>query len=140
MSKLKKLNEQRAEQQRVMDELINSADGENRALTDDEIARFDAAEAAIRAIDETISREERTRRDVINRGGNTEMEERAAMDSQMFSDYVLGRVTEMRAGEQNVSMGNNGAIIPTTIAQEIIKEVKDRCPILEGAKIYRTKG
>lgn len=105
MSKLKKLNEQRAEQQRVMDELINSADGENRALTDDEIARFDAAEAAIRAIDETISREERTRRDVINRGGNTEMEERAAMDSQMFSDYVLGRVTEMRAGEQNVSMG-----------------------------------
>ena len=123
MSKLKKLNEQRAEQQRVMDELINSADGENRALTDDEIARFDAAEAAIRAIDETISREERTRRDVINRGGNTEMEERAAMDSQMFSDYVLGRVTEMRAGEQNVSMGNNGAIIPTTIAQEIIKEV-----------------
>lgn len=88
MSKLKKLNEQRAEQQRVMDELINSADGENRALTDDEIARFDAAEAAIRAIDETISREERTRRDVINRGGNTEMEERAAMDSQMFSDYV----------------------------------------------------
>lgn len=43
MSKLKKLNEQRAEQQRVMDELINSADGENRALTDDEIARFDAA-------------------------------------------------------------------------------------------------
>lgn len=140
MSKLKKLNEQRAEQQRVMDELINSADGESRALTDDEIARFDAAEAAIRAIDETISREERTRRDMINRGGNTETEERAARDSQIFSDYVLGRVTEMRAGEQNVSMGNNGAIIPTTIAQEIIKEVKDRCPILEGAKIYRTKG
>ena len=46
----------------------------------------------------------------------------------------------MRTGEQNVSMGNNGAIIPTTIAHEIIKEVKDRCPILEGAKIYRTKG
>lgn len=140
MNKLKKLNEQRAEQQRVMDELINSADSENRALTADEIAKFDAAEAAIKAIDETISREERARKDVISRGGNAEMEERAARDSQMFSDYVLGRVTEMRTGEQNVSMGNNGAIIPTTIAHEIIKEVKDRCPILEGAKIYRTKG
>ena len=140
MNKLKKLNEQRAEQQRVMDELINSADSENRALTADEIAKFDAAEAAIKAIDETISREERARKDVISRGGNTEMEERAARDSQMFSDYILGRATEMRTGEQNVSMGNNGAIIPTTIAHEIIKEVKDRCPILEGAKIYRTKG
>lgn len=140
MNKLKKLNEQRAEQQRVMDELINSADSENRALTADEIAKFDAAEAAIEAIDETISREERARKNVITRGGDTEMEERAARDSQMFSDYVLGRVTEMRTGEQNVSMGNNGAIIPTTIAREIIKEVKDRCPILEGATIYRTKG
>ena len=140
MNKLKKLNEQRAEQQRVMDELINSADSENRALTADEIAKFDAAEAAIKAIDETISREERARKDVISRGGNAEMEERAARDSQMCSDYDLGRVTEMRTGEQNVSMGNNGAIIPTTIAHEIIKEVKDRCPILEGAKIYRTKG
>ena len=139
MNKLKKLNEQRAEQQRVMDELINSADSENRALTADEIAKFDAAEAAIKAIDETISREERARKNVITRG-DTEMEERAARDSQMFSDYVLGRVTEMRTGEQNVSMGNNGAIIPTTIAREIIKEVKDRCPILEGATIYRTKG
>lgn len=140
MNKLKKLNEQRAEQQCVMDELINSADSENRALTADEIAKFDAAEAAIKAIDETISREERARKNVITRGGDTEMEERAARDSQMFSDYVLGRVTEMRTGEQNVSMGNNGAIIPTTIAREIIKEVKDRCPILEGATIYRTKG
>ncbi len=95
MNKLKKLNEQRAEQQRVMDELINSADSENRALTADEIAKFDAAEAAIKAIDETISREERARKDVISRGGNAEMEERAARDSQMFSDYVLGRVTEI---------------------------------------------
>ena len=73
MNKLKKLNEQRAEQQRVMDELINSADSENRALTTDEIAKFDAAEAAIKAIDETISREERARKDVIScdklRGG-----------------------------------------------------------------------
>ena len=42
MNKLKKLNEQRAEQQRVMDELINSADSENRALTADEIAKFAA--------------------------------------------------------------------------------------------------
>ena len=33
MNKLKKLNEQRAEQQRVMDELINSADSENRIFS-----------------------------------------------------------------------------------------------------------
>ena len=37
-------------------------------------------------------------------------------------------------------MGNNGAIIPTTIANRIIKAVKDRCPILAGATIYNVKG
>ena len=37
-------------------------------------------------------------------------------------------------------MGDNGAIIPTTIANRIIKEVKDRCPILEKATIYNVKG
>ena len=49
MNKLKKLNEQRAEQQRVMDELINSADSENRALTADEIAKFEAVEGVIKS-------------------------------------------------------------------------------------------
>ena len=73
MSKLKKLNEQRAEQQRVMDELINSADGENRALTDDEIARLDAAEAAIRAIDETIGVKDLPPGVVNTPGGNQEL-------------------------------------------------------------------
>lgn len=31
-------------------------------------------------------------------------------------------------GEQNVDMTNNGAIIPTTIANRIIKAVKDPLP------------
>ena len=37
-------------------------------------------------------------------------------------------------------MSNNGAIIPTSIANRIIKAVKDRCPILAGATIYNVKG
>jgi len=137
--KFKVLVEKREEQQRIMDGLVGNADTENRAMTEEEMAQFDAAEAEIRAIDATIEREERTR-SIQRDPAPSEPEERAVADEREFVDYVLGRVSEMRAGEQNMTMANNGAIIPTTIANRIIKAVKDRCPILAGSTIYNVKG
>lgn len=141
MVNLKALMEKRAEQQKIMDDLISKADTETRAMTEDEVAQFDVAEAEIRAIDETIAREEKARN--IERREykpNQTAEERAIEDEKNFADYVMGKVGELRAGEQNMTMANNGAIIPTTIANKIIKAVKDRCPILAGATIYNVKG
>lgn len=139
MTNLKALLEQRADYQQTMDNLVSTADIETRAMTEEEVAQFDAAESAIRAIDDTIAREERARS--MNRPPEASgVENRAAEEEQAFADYVLGRVSEMRAGEQNMTMGNNGAIIPTTIANRIIKAVRDRCPILARATIYNVKG
>lgn len=122
-----------------MDSLVSKADQETRAMTDEEVAEFDAAEKEIRAIDETIARDERAR-SAEKKTVPTAMEERAAAEEREFADYVMGKITEMRAGEQNMTMSNNGAIIPTTIANRIIKAVKDRCPILARATIYNVKG
>ena len=139
MTNLKALLEKRADYQQTMDNLVSTADIETRAMTEEEVAQFDAAESAIRAIDDTIAREERARS--MNRPPEASgVENRAAEEEQAFADYVLGRVSEMRAGEQNMTMGNNGAIIPTTIANRIIKAVRDRCPILARATIYNVKG
>lgn len=139
MSKLKALMEKRAALQEQMERIVEVADAENRAMSEEEMGNFDAAEKEIKAIDETIEREERARnlerKDFISGGRDEDqVEERA------FADYVMGKVTELRAGEQNITMGNNGAIIPTTIANRIIKEVKDRCPIFEKSTIYNVKG
>lgn len=139
MSKLKALMEKRAEYQAVMEELLDLAEQEKRAMTDEETSRFDEAENEIRAIDETIEREERARNIQKQKASSSE-EERATEEEKAFADYVLGRVSELRAGEQNMTMANNGAIIPTTIANRIIKEVKDHCPILARATIYNVKG
>ncbi|MDE7234376.1 MAG: hypothetical protein K2N29_04870, partial [Ruminiclostridium sp.] len=43
-------------------------------------------------------------------------------------------------GEQNFTMGNNGAIIPQSIARRIITEVKQVCPIFAGCTRYSAKG
>lgn len=141
MTNLKALMEKRAEQQKIMNDLVSAADTEKRAMSEEETAQFDAAEKEIRAIDETIAREERARK-VENREYHEPdtAEERAVKEEQEFADYVLGKVSEMRAGEQNMTMANNGAIIPTTIANRIIKAVKDRCPILARATVYNVKG
>ena len=135
MINLKALMEKRAEQQQIMENLLHTADTETRAMSEEEAAQFDAAEKEIRAIDETIAREERARK-VEKKAVPSEAEERAADEERAFADYVMGKVPELRAGEQNMDMGNNGAIIPTSIANRIIKEVKDRCPILAKATIY----
>lgn len=139
MKNLKALLEKRAEYQQTMDNLVNTADTENRAMTEEEVAQFDAAEKELRAIDETIAREERAR-SITKKTAPTTEEERAAEEEKEFADYVMGKISEMRAGEQNMTMANNGAIIPTSIANRIIKAVKDRCPILRGATVYNVKG
>lgn len=139
---LKALIEKRAELKAAMEALVGKADTENRAMSEDEAAQFDAAEAEIRAIDQTLDRAQRARNvmDVETPNSPDSVEERAAAEEKAFADYVLGRVAELRAGEQNMTMGNNGAIIPTSIANRIIKAVKDRCPILAGATLYNVKG
>lgn len=139
MTNLKALMERREELRQNMETLVNTADTECRAMTEEETAQFDAAESEIRAIDATIEREERTR-GVSNLPAPTDAEERAAAEESAFVDYVLGRASELRAGEQNMTMANNGAIIPTSIADRIVTAVRDRCPILSGATIYRVNG
>ena len=120
MKKLKALLERRVELQNQMDALVTAADTEERAMTEEETTQFDAAEAEIRAIDATVAREERARNLESPAAPTGTVEERAAAEEQAFADYVLGRVSELRAGEQNMTMANNGAIIPTSIADRII--------------------
>lgn len=139
MTNLKALMEKRAELQQSMDELVSTADQETRAMTEEEVAKFDAAEREIKAIDETVAREERAR-NVEKKAIPDAAEERAIQEEADFANFILGKVSELRAGEQNMTMANNGAIIPTSIANRIIKAVKDRCPILAKATIYNVKG
>jgi len=139
MTNLKAIVERRAELHAQMQAITAAAETENRAMTAEEIAQFDEMEAEIRAIDETLEREERARRLEPSAPAGS-AEERAEADSRAFSDYICGRSMELRTGEQNMTMANNGAIIPVSIASRIIKAVSDRCPILAGATRYNVPG
>lgn len=142
---LKALNEQRTELVQQMKDLTAQADVEKRAFTTEEDTRFEELDGKIKAIDSTIEKMERARDlklNVIepekkNELTTEEIEERA------FENYIrseCGAPVEVRAGEQNLNMGNNGAVIPTTIANRIITTIKDISPILSRATMYAVKG
>ena len=141
---LKALEEKRAELQEQMMALATITEGaegvEARALTDEERAEFDRIEKEISAIDDSIAIAEKARKVMTAAPARSETENRAEAEERAFVDYVMGRTMELRDGEQNMTMGNNGAIIPTSIANRIIKKVKDLCPILAGCTMYSVKG
>ena len=57
-----------------------------------------------------------------------------------MAEYVRsGKLTEIRAGV-NMTLGDNGAIIPTTIANKIIETVENICPIFDLSSKYNVKG
>lgn len=144
MNKFKKLMEQRAALQAEMQQLLDTAQNEERAMNEEETTKFDELEGKIKAIDTTVKAEERARDLSLNVHSNEHheelrAEERAAAEEQAFADYIRGVVSEKRA-DVNMTTGDNGAVIPASIANKIIKKVYDICPIYQLADHYNVAG
>lgn len=138
--RLKALTEKRSELVSKMNSLVSTADTENRALTEEETAAFDAAEKEVKALDETISREERARGLVISDKSAVPAQSTADQEERAFANYILGRAQEQRAGEIQLTQGANGAIVPVSIANRIVKAVRDKVPFLQLADVVNTNG
>lgn len=139
---LKALIEQKNEKLARMEALLSAAETETRAMSGKEAAEFDRLEGEVRGLTDTIDRAERAREMEMQPPGKDGegAKRKETAEERAFAAYILGDESERRAGEQNMTMGNNGAIIPTTISNRIVKAVKDRCPILEGSTYYSVKG
>lgn len=137
----KGLEEKRTDLMLEMNQIVEGAKAETRTLTDKEETRFEEIKKEIKKIDTTLAaiEEERTLNDKKATKSKKE-ETRELAEERAFENFIRGKIVENRSGEQNLTFGNNGAVIPTTIANKIIKEVKDRCPILAKATMYSVKG
>ncbi len=153
---IKTLEEQRGALLTELDEIIGKAKAEVRAFTEEENKRIAEIETEVKKIGCTLETERRaealkaeinkskieaapeTRAETPKQEGTAKAEERAVMNF-IYSQCGMPQ-TEQRAGEQNVTMGNNGAIIPSTIASRVIDKVTEMCPILSGSERYSVKG
>lgn len=141
---LKAMYEKRNTLIQRMNSIVEAAVNETRAMTDTEESEYNSAKAEIETLDRTIAAAEEERGIRIPKNGNKTEEEQRAMDEERaFRNYIVekaGGSVEHRSGEQNLGMGENGAIIPETIASRIIKTMKEVSPIFARATHYSEKG
>lgn len=122
-----------------MESLVNKAKGETRAFTENETVEYDRCKAEIRAIDETIEREDEIRAIELEKNKPSSANENEQAEERAFEAYLRGTAKEERAAN-NMTYGSNGAVIPTTIMNKIIDKVVEICPIFQLATKYNVKG
>lgn len=137
---LKSLTEQRAELVQQMKDLTAAAETEKRAFSPEEDTQFDELDKKVKALDSTIEKMERARDLKLNVTSTEKHEElkQEELEERAFAAYIRGEALEERAGEMTKT--DNGAVIPKTIANRIIKKVEDICPIYKMATRYNVKG
>lgn len=136
------------------EETLNKAKAENRELTDAEMAELAEIRDNVRKIVKALDLDDFFDREGRNNGkkpepqdmekGSEEMSEdtrakcgQEVKETRAFEDFLRGRVTNERT---NMTFDDNGAVVPTTIANRIIKKVYNICPILERSTKYNVKG
>ena len=136
---LKKMLEMRAQKLAALKALIEKAKAEERAMNQDEITSFETLETEIRELDKTIAALEKTRELTESEPQVPVEEEKRSVEERDYEAFdALIRSEEKRAGE--LTKGENGAVIPTTIANKIIEKVVEICPIFQDSDRYNVKG
>ena len=139
---LKSLQEQRNEAVQAMKDLTSAAEAEQRAFSEEETAKFDELEKKVNTLDASIQRMERARDLSLNVISEKKKEEltQEQLEERAFEAFLRGEVLQERAGDVNMTKGENGAVIPTTIANKIITKVHEISPIYSMATKYNVNG
>lgn len=130
------------------EEILDKAKEETRELSEAEVTELENAKGEVAKIDKTLKLDEEVRamekREVKEEKQEATVEEQQRsieqMETEAFENYIRGRVIHERAGELTPAAASAGVLIPTTIANRIIKKVYDICPILERSTRYNVKG
>lgn len=139
--KFKALVEKRNSLVDEMEKILAKAEEEKRAFDDKEVTRFEEIRTEIAAIDTTLKLSNKTsgiEKKEVKEERTLEEEEK-----RCFNAYLRNKLQEYRAETStaiNMDVGNNGAIIPKTIANKIIETVENMCSIYREATTYNVKG
>jgi HK97 family phage major capsid protein len=136
--------------------VVNTAKAEKRELTPDEMQELAEIRDDVRKIKEFLKLDDDFREmgdsekkpdpepkeDVsVDVKADRECKEKRAIEEQerqAFEAYI--RNTLMNTRDTNLTIEDNGAVVPQTIADKIIRRVYDICPILEKSSKYNIKG
>ena len=141
----KGLNEKKNDLITRAEEVLDKAKEEKRELTDAEAQELAEIRDNVRRIMKTLELKgefDKMEGAEVEKEAlpKDEVEEtRALEEEKAFENYIRG-VINTRDTAYNMTVADNGAVIPTTIANRIIKKVYDISPILERSHKYNVKG
>lgn len=133
------------------EKVMNEAKEQKRELTDAEAQELAEIRDNVRRIMKTLELKgefDKMEGDALEKEGLPKNEEerkcgdeekRALEEEKEFEAYIRGQVN-LRASNLTPAVGSGEALIPTTIANRIIKQVYDLCPILDRSTKYNVKG
>ena len=137
----KELIEKRNDLQSKMEGILNKAKIENREMNEEEIKNFDDTEKEIKNIDATLERMEK-----MNKMENRKVEDKKELtqeekDVKNFATFIRNTVNGIQNDTATqLTKGDNGVVIPKTIAQKIIDKVIEISPLFASATKYNAKG
>lgn len=141
--------------------VVNTAKAEKRELTDDEMQELAEIRDDVRKIKEFLKMDDDFREmgdaekkpdaepkeetEVSVTEKDRECKEKRAQEEaeiRAFEAYIRGKIENRRddGDPVNLTIEDNGAVVPQTIANKIIRKVYDICPILEKSSKYNIKG
>lgn len=133
----KALLEQRQDLHDEMEAILNTAKAENRAMNETEVAKFDELEKSITNIDETLKRKEML--DNMEEKG-VKVEDRVELTQEEKDIKAFANVIRAVNDGTQLTKGDNGAVIPSSIVKKIVDKVNEISPIYARATKYKAKG
>ena len=135
----KELIEKRNDLQSKMEGILNTAKVENREMNEEEIKNFDDTEKEIKNIDATLDRMAK-----MNKMENRKVEDKKELteeekDIKNFATFIRNFVNGIQ-NDTNLTKGDNGVVVPKTIARKINDKVIEISPLYASATKYNAKG
>lgn len=138
----KELQERLNEIKDSMTAIVDSAKAENRNLSDEEIKNFNDLKAEATQTQATIDAQDAVdKMQTVKTVAHSTLS-KEDQDVKNFADFVRNAITgePFQTGDSPITKGDNGAIIPTTIANMVIKSVTEISPVFAKSHRYNVKG
>lgn len=140
--KYKQLIEKRNALIEEMEKMVEACETETRAFNKDENKRYEEITKELNDLDATLKAadelDEKRSYQPIEKPDETK--DRAELEERAFESYIRGTLDLETRADVNLTKSDNGAVIPSSIANKIIEKVKEMSPLFAMATHYNVGG
>ena len=122
--------------------MVEACETETRAFNEDENKRYEEITKELNDLDATLKAadelDEKRSYQPVEKPDETK--DRAELEERAFESYIRGTLDLETRADVNLTKSDNGAVIPSSIANKIIEKVKEMSPLFAMATHYNVGG